>query len=119
LKSKIQIRKLLRFFSKRNKDQFEKKKIKQDIFYCFHLSAFGKETKHIYMRILLATCTVYTWLIGHVSIVTGTIDTRSIVEFFVVERKSKQWSLLLSTDGITLILKSVMYLRKTKMMNAK
>jgi hypothetical protein len=36
------------------------------------------------MRILLATCTVYTWLIGRVSTVTGTVDTRPIVEFFVV-----------------------------------
>jgi hypothetical protein len=38
------------------------------------------------MRILLATCTVYTWLIGRVSTVTGTVDTRPIVEFFVVKR---------------------------------
>jgi hypothetical protein len=36
------------------------------------------------MRPLLATCTVYTWLIGRVSTVTGTVDTRPIVEFFVV-----------------------------------
>jgi hypothetical protein len=36
------------------------------------------------MRPLLATCTVYTWLIGRVSTVTSTVDTRLIVEFFVV-----------------------------------
>jgi hypothetical protein len=36
------------------------------------------------MRPLLATCTVYTWLIGRVSTVTGTVDTRPIAEFFVV-----------------------------------
>jgi hypothetical protein len=36
------------------------------------------------MRIPLATCTVYTWLIGRVSTVTGIVDTRPIVEFFVV-----------------------------------
>jgi hypothetical protein len=41
-------------------------------------------TRPTVMRPLLATCTVYTWLIGRVSTVTGTVDTRPIVEFFVV-----------------------------------
>jgi len=55
--------------------------------YKLHVSSWPRVINYIrptVMRIFLATCTVYTWLIGRVSTVTGTVDTRPIVEFFVV-----------------------------------
>jgi len=56
--------------------------------YKLHVSSWPgviNYTRPTVMRPLLATCTVYTWLIGRVSTVTYTVDTRPIVEFFVVK----------------------------------